>query len=283
MSRVLVTGATGFIGQHLVPLLKARGHSVTAVGSDAGDIADPRTWEALPVADALVHLAGKSFVPESWTAPEQFFSTNVVGAVAALNYCKRHAARLVLLSSYLYGNPRSLPIAEDAPLSATNPYALTKLMAEQAAGFFANAGGLRVAILRLFNVYGPGQSGKFLIPLIVEQVKTGKQIHVQDLLPRRDYVYVGDVVRAIEAAAASAGSFSVYNIGSGQSHSVAEVIGSIQQAWGTQLPVSSADLRRDNEILDTVADITAARRDLHWAPEFALADGLRAIHAADAR
>jgi nucleoside-diphosphate-sugar epimerase len=283
MSKVLVTGASGFIGLHLVPLLEARGHTVTAVGSDAGDIADPRTWEAFPPADAVVHLAGKSFVPESWTHPEQFFSSNVVGTVAALNYCKRHAARLVLLSSYLYGNPRSLPIAEDALLSANNPYALTKLMAEQAAGFYATFGGVRVAILRLFNVYGPGQSGKFLIPLIVEQAKGGNKIHVQDLLPRRDYVYVGDVVRAIEAATCSAGPFGVYNIGSGRSYSVAEVIDVIQQIWNTRLPVSSADVRRDNEILETVADIAAARRDLGWAPEFTLADGLRATHAVEAR
>ena len=251
-----------------------------AVGTTAGDVADEKTWAAFPAVEVVLHLAGISFVPESWQSPERFFRCNVVGAVAALNYCKHRGARLVLLSSYLYGNPRSLPIAENAPLSANNPYALTKLMAEQAAAFYAANNGVRVAVLRLFNVYGPGQSDKFLIPLILEQVRGGAAIRVNDLLPRRDYVYVKDVVQAIQAAAEAGVSFGIFNVGSGRSHSVAEVIDTIQQVWDTRLPVSSAKIERDNEIMDTVADIGAAERELGWRPRYSLIDGLSDLRAA---
>lgn len=283
MEKILVTGASGFIGKHLVPRLRDAGHEVIEAQRKQGDVADEKTWASLPAADVVVHLAGRSFVPESWTHPELFFQCNLLGAVAALNWCKRHSARFVFLSSYLYGNPQRLPIAEDAPLYATNPYALSKIMAEEGAKFYAENFAVPVTVLRPFNVYGSGQSEKFLIPAIIKQVQEGDAIKLKDLEPRRDYLHVLDLVDAIVMAVRQRAGFSVFNVGSGRSYSVAEVVAAIQQVWGSALPVVSENQTRPGEIRDTVADVSLAQRQLGWAPKYTLVEGLREIHAEGSR
>jgi GDP-4-dehydro-6-deoxy-D-mannose reductase len=136
-------------------------------------------------------------------------------------------------------------------------------------------------VLRPFNIYGVRQAGTFLIPAILEQVRAGKEIHVKDLDPRRDYVYIVDVVHAIVKAIGHADGFAVFNVGSGTSHSVADVIAIIQELWGTDLPVRSDHVRRPGEVMDTVADITRARQQLGWSPRYTLRDGLMAMRAVE--
>ena len=280
MSKVLVTGASGFIGRHLVPRLRAAGHEVVEVRRASGDIADAATWRQIPAADAVVHLAAKSFVPESWEHPALFVRTNLGGTIEAMEYCRAHGAHLVFPSSYMYGDAGRQPIAEGAALVARNPYALSKKLAEEACEFYADRFGLTITILRPFNIYGPGQSTTFLVPTIVKQLQAGQAIRVKDLEPRRDYVYVVDVVEAMVKALAVRRRLSVFNIGSGTSHSVADLIRIIQEVWGTSLPVSSAGLRRKDEIMDTVADITRAGEVLGWSPRFTLRQGIEDLHAA---
>ena len=282
MSRILVTGASGFIGRQLTPHLQGAGHEVVAVTGSDGNVSERATWDALPATDVVVHLAARSFVPASWDDPAAFVEVNVLGTVHALEYCRQHGAALVFLSSYMYGAPERLPIREDAPLAAQNPYALSKKLAEEACRFYAERFGIPVTVLRPFNVYGPGQALPFLIPFIIGQVETGGGIRVKDLEPRRDYVYVGDLVEAITAAVAQPRGFRVLNVGSGESVSVADLIAIIQETWGTSLPVSSEGVRRKDEIMDTIADVTAAACELGWRPRVSLRDGLAAIRQSSA-
>jgi nucleoside-diphosphate-sugar epimerase len=279
MSRVLVTGASGFIGTHLVPRLRAEGHEAFAMCRASGDISEPATWKRFPAADVVVHLAARSYVPNSWDAPAAFLRTNLSGTVEALEYCRAHGAHLVFPSSYMYGDAARQPIPESSPLVAKNPYALSKKLAEETCGFFAERFGVRITVLRPFNIYGPGQSETFLIPWIVSQLKTATEVRVKDLEPRRDYVYVLDVVDAIVKAISREPRFGVFNLGYGASHSVADVIQAIQDVWGTTLPVRSDGIRRKDEIMDTVADISRAERELGWKPRFTLRQGLEDLHA----
>lgn len=274
MVDVIVTGGTGFIGKHLVPRLRVDGYHVFPFNTCAGDIAESATWRAFPDADAVVHLAARSFVPDSWSQPAEYMRINLLGTLQALEFCRAHGARLVLLSSYMYGETVLLPIPESATLAARNPYALSKMLAEEACQFYADNFGVKVTILRPFNVYGAGQSHTFLVPSIMDQVCAGVTIRVMDLTPKRDYIYVKDLVDAISSTITLNSNYSVFNIGTGSSHSVDELIATIQEIFGTSLPVESANERRPGEIMDTVADITAARRDLGWAPRFSLKDGL---------
>jgi GDP-4-dehydro-6-deoxy-D-mannose reductase len=280
MSRVLVTGASGFIGKHLVPRLRAEGYETLEMCRASGDVAEETTWKSFPAANVVVHLAAKSFVPDSWEAPGLFLKVNLSGTVGALGYCRAHGARLVFPSSYMYGDAVRQPIDERRALVAKNPYALSKKLAEETCRFFADRFGVTVTILRPFNIYGPWQPDAFLIPMIVNQVKNRTEVRVRDLEPRRDYVHVLDVVEAILKAVALEPGFRVFNVGSGASHSVADVVQLIQEIWGTDLPVRSDGVRRNDEIMDTVADISYAEKHLGWKPQFTLRQGLEHLHAA---
>ncbi len=277
MAELLVTGADGFIGTPLVRRLRDEGHHVIALDLADGDVADGALWSAQPDVEVVLHLAARSFVPDSWRIPTTYTRTNVLGTAEALEYCRARKARLVTLSSYMYGVPETLPIPETAQVAAGNPYALSKRLAEESCRFYAENLGVPVTILRPFNVYGPGQKEPFLVPLILRQLRESTEIRVLDLEPKRDYVYVADVVEALVRAVRPAEGFRVFNIGAGVSHSVGELIAEMQRAAGTNLPVISAEERRKDEVMDTIADIRAAAAGLGWTPRYTLAQGLQEI------
>jgi nucleoside-diphosphate-sugar epimerase len=275
--KVLVTGGNGFIGAAVVAALRERARDVITVSRADGDIASPQTLEPCQGKGiaSVIHCAGRTFVPDSWEDPAGFMTTNALGTLRVLEFCRSEGARLVHISAYVYGQPESLPIAESAPVRTNNPYALSKHVAEQACRFHAEHMNVPVTILRPFNIYGPGQPAQFLVPTILSQLG-GAAVEMLDLEPRRDYVFLADLVDAIlRAEALSEPGCRTLNIGSGRSVSVAELVAAAQAVAGTSLKVVSQQKKRFNEIPDVVADITAAREILGWSPRSALAEGLK--------
>lgn len=274
MKRVLVTGASGFIGRHLVRALSDLNIDVHGLDSSAGDIACGETWKNLPAAAVVIHLAAKSGVPASWANPPDFIHANCLGTGYALDYCKRHTAKFIFLSSYMYGDAGHLKIPETASISAKNPYALTKLFGEQLCNIYSENFGVETRIIRPFNVYGPGQSDAFLMPKLVQEARTRRKIHVKDLEPRRDYVFVDDLVQAIIKLIDYSGHHRVFNVGTGRSFSVRDVIDVLEKLIEGTIDVTSDQIRRPGEIMDTVADIGLARWELDWSPQYSLAAGI---------
>jgi GDP-4-dehydro-6-deoxy-D-mannose reductase len=213
MASVIVTGAAGFVGRALARALDNAGHAVTAVTHADGDIAEAATWSRLPPAEHVVHLAARSYVPDSWKDAAGFIATNVDGTVRALEHCRRHGGHLVFASTSLFGIPKRLPVREDDASEPNTPYALSKFLAEQACVFYAAEWQVPVTVLRPFNMYGPGQRGEFLVPSILAQVRHGREIRVKALGPRRDFVFLDDVVAAFVAALAPPRRPPVVNIG----------------------------------------------------------------------
>jgi len=271
----LVTGSAGFIGKHLIHKLKSDGNSVIALNRSNGDIALKETWSNLPTVKTIIHLAGRSYVPDSWENSGDFAETNIVGTQRALDYCKKSGANMVYINAYPYGNPEKLPINENAAINPNNPYSLTKQMGAQLCEFANNYSNVTTTVLRLFNVYGAFQRKNFLIPSIIDQVLHKKEITVMDLNPRRDYVYIGDVVTAIIKSMELARGFNSINIGSGISYSVKELIDIVQLEAKTTLPIRTKKIKRNNEISNVVADITKADKILNWKPKYSLEDGVK--------
>jgi nucleoside-diphosphate-sugar epimerase len=199
-----------------------------------------------------------------------------MGTGQVLEFCRMRSIPLVYMSAYLYGRPLKLPISEDDAIRPNNPYAHSKYLAEQLCEFYAHEFGVKTIILRPFNIFGPGQSEQFLVPLIIRQALERNEIKVKTLSPKRDYIYLDDVIdAAILAMKLVREPFAVYNIGSGYSASVLSVIRCVMEVMGTDLSVVSEDEARRNEINDVFADISRANRELGWYPRYSLADGIR--------
>jgi nucleoside-diphosphate-sugar epimerase len=272
-----VTGGSGFLGRRLVRLLRDEGAQILAPGRDALDVS-VGSFPDVSV-DWVIHLAGRTYVPASWSEPADFYRVNALGTVNVLEYCRRTRARLIYVSGYCYGIPETLPISETAPLKPNNPYAFSKCAAEEACRFYSECLQTPVMIVRPFNIYGPGQSANFLIPRIVEQAidPNVAAIVVEDDTPRRDYVYLDDVIGAIESLRRNPKPGATFNIGSGQSYSVAEVGEMVRCAADVSKPFVSRGNRRVNDIPDVIADITAIRDATGWSPSITLQDGLRDV------
>jgi nucleoside-diphosphate-sugar epimerase len=272
--KVLVTGASGFIGQHLVAHLHQIGKCVVPVSRAYGvDV----TCDTLPLDGVghVFHLAGKTGVVEAWRSPLDYLDANAFGTARVLDQCRGHCS-VTFVSGYVYGSPKRVPIREQDPVDIQNPYALSKLLAERICEFYARFYDVPVVALRLFNVYGPGQSTNFLIPFILEQILDPLQseVRVQDLEPKRDYVYVSDAVEGIIMAPGAAAG-SVFNIGYGTSYTVEEIIERASKAAGIHKPYCSSGQKRRHEIDNTLADTGAFRKAVGWRPKVSIDDGLR--------
>ena len=255
-----------------------KNHQVISLSRRSGDIADPETLLQLEPVDHVFHLAGRTFVPDSWKDPGEFLATNVLGTSNVLGFCRRVSAPLTFVSAYLYGKPERLPVRENAAPRPNNPYALSKHLAEQLCQFSAQHEGVEVTVIRPFNIYGPGQAEHFLIPTIVRQLRQGGPIKVMDLAPKRDYLHVDDLVDLLIATLSKRGeSYRVINAGSGESHSVREIVDIVQAAAGTALPVVDEGQARYEEIDDVRADITVARQALGWSPRIPLRTGIEPL------
>lgn len=276
---VLVTGASGFIGKELVKRLSDRGMHVIALDSSHGDISQPETlhpYKHLPI-ERVFHLAGLTFVPDSWEAPLPFQRTNIMGTSIVAEFCRLTGAALTFVSAYVYGVPLLLPISEDIEPKPNNPYAYTKVIAENVCKFYSELYSVPITIIRPFNVYGMGQSNKFLIPTIIDQVLNGDTVRVETLEPKRDYIFLNDLIDALELTLHRRELYSIYNIGSGYSLSVNELIDIIQIEAKTKKKIISANKVRRNEIMNVVADISLARTQLCWEPKTTFEDGIRQI------
>lgn len=276
MIRIFISGSTGSIGSDLKTAIQGKGFEVVESIDPKIRIEDPEYFNVIEdpqSIDVFYHLAARTFVPDSWEAPSEFLKVNVLGTTHVLDFCVKHNINLIHMSSYIYGPAQYLPIDENHPISVANPYALTKIMAEELCDFYGQNFGLKYNVIRPFNVYGSMKNKNMLIPEIIGQVQNGGSIHVRSLEPRRDYIFQEDVIEFL-IQAMNRFDNEIYNLGSGVSYSVEDIIDIIQQVWGTRLPVRSAEDKRKNEISETICDISKIKVKFGWEPRYSFKEGI---------
>jgi nucleoside-diphosphate-sugar epimerase len=275
---ISVTGSTGFIGSHLVKTLKKNNHIVKEVSISTGiDLSQKDSIEKMGYFDVIVHLAAKSFVPYSFENPLDFYQNNIISTLNVLEAARLNNAKVVFISSYLYGPPKENPINESHALNPHNPYAQSKLICESLCEGYYRDFNLPVIILRPFNIYGPGQKEPFLIPSIISQARQGK-IVLNDERPKRDYIHVYDIVSAIVKSIEKDGSELLkINLGTGESYSVEEVVNIVNNIYGNNLDVTYLKKYRQGEVLNTVANMNLAKMELGWLPKVKIENGLKEI------
>ena len=279
--RILVTGSSGFVGKNLVEELKRQDADVLTLTEHDGrriDIRDQQRVEAIinkiRNIDIVYHLAAITSVPFSFENPGENYEVNVLGTLNILELCRScNADKIVFASSYVYGQPQYMPIDEKHPLQPTNPYARSKILGEELCRAYNTDFGVKCIILRPFNIYGVGQNKNFLIPSIIAQLRYGK-IELKDPEPKRDFIYISDVIDAYIKAGEFNGDFDVFNIGYGKSYSVKEIVDKIIYLYGKDVKVKYSGERRKNEIMDTIANIKKAKEKLGWKPSVEIDNGL---------
>jgi len=303
--RVLVTGAGGFIGSHLVERLVQLGAEVTgvvhynALGLRGlldrlglhdqqrirvvlGDLREADTLdEAMEGQEVVFHLAAIIAIPYSYLRPEHVVGNNVRLTLNVLQAARRHkVARIVhTSSSEVYGTARTVPIDEDHPLQAQSPYAASKIACDMLAQSFHLSYDLPVVTLRPFNTFGPRQSARAIVPTIITQALTRRQIFLGAMHPTRDLTYVTDTVEGfIRIAQTPDVEGRTYNIGTGQEISVGQLADRIVQIIGEDIPVLFDPTRirpPASEVSRLICNSQRARRDLGWQPTVPLEEGLR--------
>jgi len=273
---VLVTGGSGFLGQHLIKALEKKAYPVIERSLSCDfDISNISDFSSIKPFKTMIHLAGKTFVPDSYKNSYDFFKVNVIGTLNSLEICKKNHADMIFASSYVYGKPEYLPVDENHPVKLWNPYASSKIISEQLAQSFANHFGINVCILRIFNLFGANQADHFLIPTIINGLKKGK-LELLSSEPRRDFIYVLDVVRAIESFLESGfQGCEIFNVGSGKSHSVGQVVSLARDLLKLNTEAIYGGIQRQDEIDDVVANISKIKKRIGWSPDYDLSSGLR--------
>ena len=304
--RVLVTGADGFIGSHLVEALVRAGCPVRAfvfynafnswgwldrAAADvaggfevvAGDLRDPHAVRrAMEGCHLVLHLGALIAIPYSYHSPDSYVDTNVKGTLNVVQAARDlGVARVVHTStSEVYGSARFVPITEDHPLQGQSPYAASKIGADQIALSFHRSFDTPVTVLRPFNTYGPRQSARAVIPTVITQIAAGHgRLKLGNLQPTRDFSFVADTARGFMAAAECDDAVGqVVNIGSGFEISIGRTARLIAEIMDREVEIESdaARLRPNGSEVERLYAGTGLARNLFgWTPDFGGENGFR--------
>ncbi|CAN7663805.1 MULTISPECIES: NAD-dependent 4,6-dehydratase LegB [unclassified Variovorax] len=304
--KVLVTGADGFIGSHLVEALIEHGCDVRAfvyynsfnswgwldslpqnVVRDLdvfpGDIRDPNgVLEAMKGCEVVFHLAALIAIPFSYHSPDSYVDTNIKGTLNILQAAKRLGIErcLVTSTSEVYGTAQYAPIDEKHPFQGQSPYSATKIGADRLAESFYRSFETPVVIVRPFNTYGPRQSARAVIPTIITQLMLGeKELRLGSLTPTRDFNFVKDTAQGFLALAeADATIGKEINIATGKEYSIGQVAEILVAELNPSARIVTDDqrLRPDaSEVFRLMGDNTLITSLTPWRPRYDLADGLR--------
>ncbi len=308
MTRILVTGGTGFAGSHLLEALLAEGYedihatSYSPVPAELQHLLPEHHFHQLDLTDAaatsalikeiqpdqLYHLASFAFVGESFARASEVFQNNVTLQINVLEAVRQYcpSARVLIVgSAEEYGvseSPNELPINEEHPLRPVNPYAVSKVTQDLLGYSFGKSFNLQVLRVRPFNHIGERQTTDFVVPAFISQVvdiENGKQdvLRVGNLTSVRDFTDVKDMVRAYITVMEKGLPLAVYNIGSGQGISMAELLGKIRALAKTEVVVEEDQSRmRPADIPEMVADPSKIKQ-LGWQPRLSLDETLARV------
>ena len=303
---ILVTGAEGFIGSHLVEALVAEGRQVRAmalynsfgrygwldtlpkatrdkVELVMGDVRDPfSVREAMKGMDAVMHLAALIAIPYSYVAPASYVDVNVTGTLNVVQAARDLDIKKVVhtSTSEVYGTAQQVPIPETHPLVGQSPYSASKIGADQMAYSYFCAFGTPVAIARPFNTYGPRQSLRAVLPTIILQALSATTLSLGATSPTRDFNYVADTVAGMIAILDSEKAIGeTINIGSGFEISIDDSVALIAELTGKKLEVQTQKERirpAASEVERLCADASKAKELLGWQPKITGREGLKA-------
>ena len=286
MKKILITGATGFIGSHLIPEL-SQNHKIVGISKNKIKSFKNFTSSSLDITKSnlrikndysdIIHMAAHSDVTYCNLNPTKCYELNVKSTQKMLEIARKNDSNFIFLSSsHVYGNSIRQPILENSSCNPSTHYASSKKMSEILCETYAKTYGLDIKIARLFSVYGPKSPKPNIIFNIINQMSNNSKITLGNTYPKRDFIFISDVIAGlIKILNSKKKEFQVYNIGSGKSTSIEDLVKNCFTVSNKKLKiVSSKERRRKNEIKDVRANISKMKKEFNWKPEISLKKGL---------
>ena len=272
---ILITGATGFIGKHLVKKIPNYNSAVDHNGKNI-DLRIRKKVLKIKRADIVIHLAGK--IPsEKNYSKNIFFEHNVLGTLNILEYCvKNKVKKIIFVSSYVYGIPKKTPINEKQKVKPHNTYTKSKVLCEELCKMYAEKYKIQIIILRPFNIYGNLQNDNSLISNIIKSIKNDSYITVVNKNNKRDYLFIDDLINAIIKLIDYNCEFEIFNIGSGKSYSFENIIQLFEKKTKNKIK-RKYETSKQNNISKIQADISKIKKEINWNPKYTLVEGIEKI------
>ncbi len=272
MGKILVTGSSGFIGKKIVKRLDKLKVITDSNNSERINLQNKEQVMKLDSADMVIHLGGKT--PQNELKWSEYFDNNIIGTLNVLEYCiQKKVKKMIYVSSYVYGNPKYLPVDENHPINPHNAYAESKYIGEKLCKFYCDRSDLNLIILRPFNIFGESMREGFLITNLINSLKTGKKLTIINKNRKRDFLHVDDFVDLIVKLTDCDFKFEVFNVGAGRSYSFEYIIKKIEKITSQKINIDYED-NKEIFIDDIISDISKIKNKTNWQPRVKFDEGL---------
>jgi UDP-glucose 4-epimerase len=279
MKKILLTGGRGFIGKHLGKRLVEDGF-ILASTKDNREELDINNMNQLESSgedvEIVIHLAAKTSIQNSFMKPYEVYHTNVMGTLNLLELARiKNIRKFIFLSTYVYGQPKYLPIDEKHPTNPHTPYNQSKLIAEQLCQNYSNNFGINIVTLRPFYIYGPSSNPNTFIPSVVQQISKSGKVLLSGEYTKRDFLFVEDFINLIKAVLdLFPRGYNLYNVGYGRNYTLKEVSHILAALLNKKITIEYDDKIRPSDVKEMVADISKVSKEFNWKPSTSLEEGL---------
>lgn len=274
MTKILVTGHEGVIGTHLIKKLTNCEVITDSINGKRVNLQNNEEVMKIESVDIVIHLAGKTEKNLEW---EEYFENNIIGTLNILKYCvEKNIKKIIFVSSYVYGDPKYLPIDEQHPINPHNLYTKSKFLGEELCKKFSEMYDLNVTVLRPFNIFTGSINKNNLISNLISSIDSKKMITITNKNSKRDFLHIDDFIEIILKIKDIDFKFEVFNAGSGISFSFEQIIEIIEKNTLTQL---NLEYKKKDEsfIQDIKSDNSKIEKLLNWKPKITLEEGLQKL------
>ena len=284
MKQITITGHNGFLGSNLLLKLISEKYDITGISKTIkkNNLIKQIKRNILDIKESdiaknscIIHLAAITNVAYCEKYPEECYKVNAIATQKILEIARKKNCSLIYPStSHVYAIPHKLPIKEAHPTNATSVYSESKISGEKLCETYSKSYGLNISVLRLFSTYGPKNSEYKVESRIITQLLSNSSIKIGNLFPKRDFVYIDDVIRAFQTVMKNLKGFNTYNVGSERSYSIQEICNILKKLSGKKNPiiVDKKKLRK-NDIKNVVSDCSKIKK-LGWKPKISINKGL---------
>jgi len=284
MKQIIITGHNGFLGSNLLLKLISEKYDITGISKTIkkNDSIKQIKRNILNIKDSdiaknscIIHLAAITDVVYCEKYPEECYKVNVMATQKILEIARKKNCSLIYPStSHVYGIPHKLPIKETHPTNASSVYSESKISGEKLCEMYSKSYGLNISVLRLFSTYGPKNSEYKVESRIITQLLSNRSIKIGNLSPKRDFIYIDDVIRAFQIVIKNLKGFNIYNVGLERSYSIQEICNILKKLSGKKISVVTDKTKlRKNDIKNVVSDCSKIKK-LGWKPKISINKGL---------